>query len=147
MLFCDVLGKPFANKHTKLQITGKVVNDLVAEGRAALPYEYSALLAGCGSRITCHYPAVRAPRMRNAFVWDGRELIETLKQMHHDQTHWLGLLHTHPTAPPVPSAQDTANWHYPQLSFWILSFSGGQPQLQAYQWRDGRFHLYPYEQL
>lgn len=146
MMFSDVLGKPFANKHTKLQITGKVVNVLIAEGRAALPYEYTALLAGCGSRITRHYPAVHAPRMRNAFAWDGRELIETLKQIQKDQNHWLGLLHTHPAAPPVPSLQDTVNWHYPQLSFWILSFSSEQPELKAYQWRDGRFHLHPYEQ-
>jgi proteasome lid subunit RPN8/RPN11 len=72
-------------------------------------------------------------------------LIAALSRMHKEGHRWLGVLHTHPAAPPVPSSLDQTHWHYPQLSFWILSFSGEQPELRAYQWHSGRFQLRPFE--
>ncbi|MBO8163347.1 MAG: Mov34/MPN/PAD-1 family protein [Brevibacillus sp.] len=146
-MFPAVLGEPFANKHTKLQMEGKVVKRLVAEGREALPNEYTALLAGWGSRITRHHPASPAGGDRHSFRWSGPELIEALACIGQEGHCWLGVLHTHPSTAAIPSSVDAANWHYPQLSYWILSFSGQTPVLRAYQWVDGSFFLRPYEIL
>ncbi|UFJ39714.1 M67 family metallopeptidase [Brevibacillus humidisoli] len=144
-MFPDILGEPFANKHTKLQMEGKVAKQLIAQGRESLPYEYSALLGGNGSRITCHYPALQAERRRDSFHWNGPELIRALRHMQKGGNRWLGVLHTHPSGSAVPSSVDVHNWHYAQLSYWILSFSGDHPMLQAYQWVNGSFRLRPFE--
>jgi proteasome lid subunit RPN8/RPN11 len=143
----DLLGNPFRNKHTRLQIDGKVVKRLCADGREALPDEYSALLAGHGSVITHCFPHPPEGRYRHAFAWEGEILLRTLSAIREAGLQWLGVLHTHPATPPVPSAADRDGWHYPSLGYWILSFAGGHPDLRLYQMEDGRFHERDYDVL
>jgi proteasome lid subunit RPN8/RPN11 len=142
-----ILGEPFANKDTKLSIDGKVVKRLFSEGKEALPYEYSALLAGNGASITRHFPAPAAGLTMHSFAWDGPALFSALAAMHKEGTVWLGVLHTHPHSLPVPSQADIAGWHYPALSYWILSFPSGLPDLRVYQLAEGGFVRRAYEIL
>lgn len=144
-MFPDILGEPFANKDTKLSIDGKVVKRLFAEGKEALPNEYSALLAGDGAHITRHFPASPAGMTMHTFAWDGPALISALADMRKERAAWLGVLHTHPRSQPIPSRADLAGWHYPALSYWILSFPSGVPDLRVYQLADGRFIQREYE--
>jgi proteasome lid subunit RPN8/RPN11 len=143
-MFPGILGEPFANKDTKLSIDGKVVKRLFTEGKEALPYEYSALLAGNGTFITCHFPSSAGMTM-HSFTWDGPALFSALAAMRKEQAAWLGVLHTHPHSLPVPSQADIAGWHYPALSYWILSFPSGLPDLRVYQLTAGRFIQREYE--
>ncbi len=143
-MFPAVLGEPFASKDTKLLIDGKVVKRLVTEGREALPNEYSALLAGHGSHISHHWPAPRIGNEPHRFAWSGPALMEGLRFFHQAGLAWLGVIHTHPSTPPLPSPIDCDGWHYPSLSYWILSFAGREPELAVYQMVDGRFVTHPY---
>jgi proteasome lid subunit RPN8/RPN11 len=139
-MFPDVLGNPFANKNTRLCLDGKVEKRLLTEAKEAFPYEYSALLAGRGAAVT-HYVAMPAANhSRDSFHWDGPVLIHALRTIRKSGLQWLGVLHSHPRSPAVPSSADRAGWHYPELSYWILSLSGEAPDLRVYQWEDGDFH-------
>ncbi|MFM1653708.1 Mov34/MPN/PAD-1 family protein [Brevibacillus sp. B_LB10_24] len=136
----DILGQPFANKHIKLKLDGKVLKRLIAEGREALPYEYSALLAGRGATITCHFANVSETAATETFSWSGPALLTTLQLLRERELRWLGCVHTHPRTPAIPSAADHAGWHYPELSYWILSLARpDQPELKLYQMAGGRF--------
>jgi proteasome lid subunit RPN8/RPN11 len=133
------LGHPFANKNTRLSLGGKVAKRLLAEAQEAYPYEYSALLAGRGAAISSHFPLFSAQPATHRFQWDGASLLQALRHIGQDGLEWLGVLHTHPHSPPVPSQTDAQGWHYPQLSYWILSLHGSEPDLRVYQWQDDAF--------
>jgi proteasome lid subunit RPN8/RPN11 len=146
-VYPDIVGNPFANKHTKLQIDGKVVKRLYTEGQKAFPDEYSALLAGRGSFVTHCIPNCHDKRSRHSFAWEGPTLIKALRSIKEADLQWLGVIHTHPHTPPIPSPADAAGWHYPTLGFWILSFAGVARDLRLYQMEDGRFWERDYEVL
>ncbi|MFD2370401.1 Mov34/MPN/PAD-1 family protein [Brevibacillus sp. GCM10020057] len=140
----DWLGEPFASKNNKLSITRKVQKRLLAEAQEAFPYEYSALLTGRGAAITSHIPMTAAAPDKHAFAWDGPAFLRALAAIREANVQWLGVLHTHPHSPPIPSTRDVRGWHYPQLSYWIVGLADKEPQWRAYRWSDGAFAQIPY---
>jgi len=142
----DVLGEPFAAPSV-IRIDQQVVTQMIEAGRQTLPYEFSALLTGQGNRITglIRQPSETAALHR--FAWEGEALIRAMRQMHEAEQQWLGVVHTHPHTAPLPSAADLSGWHYPMLSYWILSFAEVEPALRCYRWQGTGFAAYPYEMV
>jgi len=138
-MFATVIGNPFEDKHTRIHIDAHVVKSLLAEGQEALPNEYSALLAGYRSTIVSAVAGTACEYSRQAFAWTGPEFFASLSQIQQQGLTWLGVVHTHPRSPAVPSPRDIRGWHYPALSYWILSFAASEPELCLYQWVDGAF--------
>lgn len=135
----NLLGEPFAFKNTRLCLSGKVEKRLLAEAQEAFPIEYSALLCGQGATITDHVAMPAWTSDEHSFSWDGPSFLRALRQIDASHLQWLGILHSHPHSPPVPSARDREGWHYPMLSYWILGLAAPAPQWRVYQWQDGRF--------
>lgn len=137
-MLADWLGEPFASKDNKLYLTRKVEKRLLREAKEAFPYEYSALLTGRDSTIT-GYVSMPLHHDKHAFAWDGPAFLGALQAIRQDEQQWLGVLHTHPHTPPLPSVHDHEGWHYPMLSYWILGLAADQPQWQLYEWTNGAF--------
>lgn len=140
----DWLGEPFAFKNNKLSLTRKVHKRLLAEAQEAFPYEYSAMLIGRGAAITDHIPMTSPTMDMHTFSWDGTAFLRALSIIRKANLQWLGILHTHPHTPPLPSLSDCNGWHYPSLSYWIVSLALSEPEWRAYQWKDGGFELRSY---
>lgn len=136
----ELLGEPFAFKNTKLSLDRKVAKNLLSEAQEALPYEYSALLCGQEATITQHIAMPTNTRDMHTFGWDGSSFIRALQSIQQSNLQWLGVLHTHPHTPPVPSRHDSAGWHYPTLSYWIVGMeTPATPLWRVYQWLNGSF--------
>ncbi|MGC5324765.1 Mov34/MPN/PAD-1 family protein [Brevibacillus sp. SYSU BS000544] len=135
----SVMGNPFRHQSDAIQIEKQVIERLFTEGREALPTEYTALLAGHGSRITTLYSAPPDDTDLHTFNWSGQALLDNLRKMKQDGVEWLGVVHTHPTAPPIPSSADKAGWHYPELSYWIASFMQNENALCCYKIVNNQF--------
>lgn len=141
----DLIGHPFAPAYKELTITREVIKRLFHDGKEALPYEFSALLAGQDAAITHCFANPGSQIAPHTFVWEGRPFIQALRLIQDAGLQWLGVVHTHPLTPPVPSARDLAGWHYPQLSYWIISLARQDcPRLQLFQLQGGRFVPRPY---
>lgn len=138
------LGEPFAFKDNKLCLARKVHKRLLAEAQEAFPYEYSALLTGRGTIITGHIPMSSAGKSLHTFTWDGAAFLKALTTIRESDLQWLGVLHSHPSSPPIPSRRDSDEWHYPSLSYWIVSLASSQPQWRVYQWQNGAFEARSY---
>jgi len=143
-MYENLLGNPFAFKDTRLCLAKKVAKRLLDEAQETFPREYSALLCGRDAAITHHIPMPAASSDLDSFSWEGPVFLKALRQIEQANLQWLGVLHTHPRTPPVPSARDVAGWHYPTLSYWIVSLAFAPPEWRLYQWRDGRFVQRPY---
>lgn len=60
--------------------------------------------------------------------------VEMLPYLMDSNNPVIGLFHSHPTAPPVPSEQDLQTLWHSIPTYWILSFQQLQhPELQLYQ--------------
>lgn len=143
-MYPNLLGNPFAFKDTRLCLTKKVAKRLLAEAQEALPCEYSALLCGRGATITAHIPMPASTASEHSFAWDGPSFLGALRQMHESGLEWLGVLHSHPATPPLPSQQDVEGWHYPTLSYWIVGLGTPVAQWKAYRWENHMFVEVPY---
>jgi proteasome lid subunit RPN8/RPN11 len=138
-MFPELFGEPFAFKNTKLYLARKVSKRLLAGAQEAFPYEFSALLTGQGATVTGYVPMPVSRLDKHAFSWDGAAFLQALREVRKSNVQWLGVLHTHPHSPPVPSTSDIRGWHYPALSYWILGLAGSTPEWRVYQWLDGAF--------
>ncbi|GED71343.1 hypothetical protein BRE01_50450 [Brevibacillus reuszeri] len=134
----DWMGEPFASKDNKLLLSRKVAKRLLHEAQEAFPYEYSALLTGCESAVT-DYISMPHSFDKHAFAWDGATFFQALNTIQKSKVQWLGVLHSHPHSPPLPSASDHKGWHYPMLSYWIIGLASEEPVLKLYQWKNGTF--------
>ena len=139
-MYIDLLGEPFASKDTRLSLTRKVQKQLLNEAHARWPYEYSALLYGREAAICGHLAMPASNHGRHSFSWDGPDFLQALKQIRQARMQWLGVLHSHPHTPPIPSSHDAAGWHYPSLSYWIIGMqTPATPLWRVYEWVDGEF--------
>lgn len=132
------LGEPFASKNSKIFLDRKVAKRLLYAAQEAFPYEYSALLIGKGATIT-DFISMPISADKHAFSWDGPTFFKSISDIRQRHLQWLGVLHTHPHTAPIPSARDVAGWHYPSLSYWIVSLALDVPDWRVYQWQDGGF--------
>lgn len=132
------LGEPFASKNSKIFLDRKVAKRLLYAAQEAFPYEYSALLIGKGATIT-DFISMPISADKHAFSWDGPTFFKAISDIRQHHLQWLGVLHTHPHTAPIPSARDVAGWHYPSLSYWIVSLALDVPDWRVYQWQDGGF--------
>jgi proteasome lid subunit RPN8/RPN11 len=138
-MYFAILGNAFADQDKKPAISQTVVKSLFARGQEALPIEYSALLAGVNNTIITYLPGERRDHTTLSFSWSGPALLAALSSMRTQGLIWLGVFHTHPRTPAIPSSADAGGWHYPSLGYWIMSLAEHEPRLALYQWTDGRF--------
>ena len=143
-MYTNLLGNPFAFKDTKLCLGKKVAKRLLDEAQETFPYEYSALLCGRGATITRHIAMPAGSPDLHSFSWEGPAFLQALRQIEESGLQWLGVLHTHPHTPPLPSERDAAGWHYPTLSYWIVGMASAVPEWRLYQWKHGQFVQRPY---
>ncbi|GAB7388799.1 hypothetical protein BSNK01_26370 [Bacillaceae bacterium] len=141
-----LLGQPFANGKRALGIEKRVLSEAIAFAKQAYPAEWTALLAGKDTRITRLLPITNASKERShSFRWQEDEFLRRLRQLYRWRLEWLGVIHSHPHSPPVPSRRDEENWHYHQLSYWIVSLRDGEaPVVALYRFKNETFVQCPY---
>jgi len=93
----------------------------------------------CGLLSGRHGCAETLWRMENtekspvAFAMDSRHILKVLQKMALKGESLVGIYHSHPTAPPLPSREDIAYAHYPEAAYLIVSLSSREPVLGCYR--------------
>jgi len=115
-----------------LSIWGPVVEQIHHYLRQQCPKEGCGILAGHGQEITHFFPIPNLDDSPHSFSFEPQAYLRTIRQLREQQLEWIGVVHSHPTTEPYPSARDIANWHYPEKSYWICSLKQGHCRLSAY---------------
>lgn len=139
-----LLGSPFSHVDQPILISKTLVSQLLEAAKQQLPYEFTALLGGHQNIITSFYPASSEVSSTDTFLLSPSIFFQSMAHMKEQHESWLGILHTHPLSPAVPSSLDIHGWHYPDLSYWILSFASEKPDLALYQIRQGHIQQHSY---
>ncbi len=132
---------------TYLSIHTSVVFQIQQHCLEQLPAEGCGILAGSGHIIDHFFPIPNLDDSPSSFQFEPHAYLNTVRHMRQEKLDWIGVVHSHPNAPPYPSARDLANWHYPEKSYWILSLQKDQYRLCAYQIKEGQITPLLYEVL
>jgi proteasome lid subunit RPN8/RPN11 len=105
------------------------------------PCEACGLVGGVGiqARRVVPLPNTAADPTRSYYA-DPAALARTLIEFDRDGLTLLGIYHSHPAGDPRPSNADIQLAHYPDSTYLIVGLRGHEPELGAWNIRNGRVH-------
>lgn len=123
-------------------ISYPVARQIADHARGQLPCEACGLLAGRDAQILAAHPMRNvADSPQTQFQLDPREQLQALKAIDQAQLDWIGVYHSHPRSPPIPSPSDIEQCADNGLLQLIVSLKGLKPQLKL--WRIDRDSAVP----
>lgn len=103
---------------------------MIEQARADAPLETCGLLAGRDGRVTRVLPVPNALHSPVAYQMDGQALVDAMMACDYEP---LGIYHSHPAGPPVPSSTDVAKAFYPDSVYVIISLAQEPPSVRAFR--------------
>ncbi len=117
-----------------VKIAYPVARQIAAQAAAAAPREACGLLAGQGEHISLALPIRNsASSPMTHFQLAASEQIKALKTIDAAGLTWIGVYHSHPASPPIPSPADIAATKDYRLLHLIVSLERAKPRLKL--WR------------
>ncbi|MBI3406675.1 MAG: M67 family metallopeptidase, partial [Acidobacteria bacterium] len=104
-----------------MRVLRHVIEQMLSEARANPEIECCGLLAGGGGVITRMLPATNGLASAAAYEIAPEELFRLFKQMRSEGWEHLGIYHSHPRGPNIPSPADVKRAYYPNAAYFILS--------------------------
>jgi len=136
-------GQAEATRPRSVTLPRAVEAVIVTHARADAPLECCGLLIGDASHI------VEARRMRNVsphpeqrYAIDPQEHFQAIRDARTRSWDVIGVYHSHPHSPAVPSPTDEAEG-FGEFVFLIVGLAAEPPDLGAWQWFDGNFSRIP----
>ena len=117
-----------------VRIAYSAARQIADHALSAAPSEACGLLAGARGRISRALPlgnAADSPEAR--FRFDPNEQLAALKTIDGAGLDWIGVYHSHPNAPPIPSPEDIESAADSSLLHLIVSLERAKPRLKL--WR------------
>ena len=93
---------------------------MVDHVRRHLPEEACGLLGGPPGQVEAIYPVDNVLHSPVAYEMDARAQVEAMVELEAQGWDVVGIFHSHPAGPPVPSTTDVAQAYYPESVYVIL---------------------------
>lgn len=105
-----------------LQLPATLEASLLAHALASPTVEVCGLLGGAGPRALSHYTVTNAaPEPATSFFMAPRAQLQAMRSMRHRGEVLVGIYHSHPASPALPSARDLEFAAYPGVAYLIVS--------------------------
>ncbi|WP_268745118.1 M67 family metallopeptidase [Cytobacillus firmus] len=115
----------------------KLYFQMLGHGEKELPYEACGLLSGSKDSIKTVWKAINNQRKRNSFEINEAQFTSILAGIEEKEECFVGIYHSHPTAPPVPSRDDICH-AIPEKAYIIISYAKKKPILKCYKINNGK---------
>ena len=116
-----------------VRIRKQIVERMVGEAKRTPAEECCGLLAGREGEITEIFPATNALASATEFEIAPEELFRIFRAMRETGLEHLGIYHSHPQGPEVPSPRDVAQAFYPEAAYFVI-----WKEVRAFAIRDGK---------
>ena len=121
----------------RLLIPRPVLAAMTAHAAAELPNECCGLLGGAAPadgviRVSAAAPVVNAAASPVEYESEPRSILAAVKRFRAEGLEVVGVYHSHPTAPPVPSRADLARNYWGHVAHVIISLQSAQPEVRAW---------------
>ena len=113
-------------------------DDILAHARAEAPKEACGLVAGRNARATRVIRCTNAhPAAVTRYTIDPREQLRAFRDMEANGEDLVAIYHSHPATRAYPSPTDRAEAHYPEAVYVLVSLRDTDPDLRAFEIKDG----------
>lgn len=116
-----------------LVIPKKIIDALIAHGRAGFPLETCGILGGKDGVVSEFYPMTNIDQSREHFMMEPKEQFAVVKDLRAKGKVMLAVYHSHPDTPARPSKEDIRLALTPGVSTVILSLAGPEPVLKSFR--------------
>src|SRR6478672_10397739 len=121
-----------------MKIPRPLYDQMVSHARADAPNECCGMVASSNGEAVKVYPAANAAASPLRYEIDGAEQYRIQMDID-DAGHDLGAIyHSHTRSKPYPSQTDINLAFYPEALYVIVGLAGEEPEVRAFQIRDGR---------
>jgi len=121
-----------------MKLSKALYDEMVEHARAEAPNECCGMVATSNGEAVKVYPAVNAAASPLRYEIDGAEQYRIQMDID-DAGHDLGAIyHSHTRSKPYPSQTDINLAFYPEALYVIVGLAGEEPEVRAFQIRDGR---------
>jgi proteasome lid subunit RPN8/RPN11 len=120
-----------------VRVRSQVLEDVAAHARDEAPLECCGLLIGVPDRIDAALRAHNLLVSPTRFELDPVDHFDAIRRARESGLAVVGVYHSHPASPPVPSPRDVAEASYPDFLYLIAGLPGGE--VRAYRIAGGNF--------
>ena len=121
-----------------MKLSRALYDEMVEHARAEAPNECCGMVASRNGEAVKVYRAVNAAASPLRYEIDGAEQYRIQMDID-DAGHDLGAIyHSHTRSKPYPSQTDINLAFYPEALYVIVGLAGDEPEVRAFQIRDGR---------
>ena len=115
-------------------IKKKDYNKLVEYSKQELPNEACAIMAGKNNSIFKVYLTKNIQKKPDSFLMAPEEQFKVIKDIRKEKLKMLGIFHSHPDSPAMPSIRDISMAFYPEVVYFILSLEDSDnPLLKGFR--------------
>ena len=122
-----------------IEIEQRILEGMIDHAQAEYPLECCGLFSGVDPLIDAVTPTDNLRRSRCEFFIVPKDLFAFLRRVRSESKHFLGIYHSHISSPAFPSERDIAEFHYHDVSYWIISLEEPSPDVRCFVWRESGF--------
>ena len=112
--------------------------EMIAHAQKEAPLEACGILAGKEDRVAKLYRARNADRSPMSYRLEPEEQYRIFTDIEEKGWDILGIYHSHPTSPAVPSGIDLKQAYYPEAVYFVVSLADPtQPHVRAFKIVEG----------
>ncbi|MGM0843807.1 MAG: M67 family metallopeptidase [Bacillota bacterium] len=121
-----------ANSAPACFLLKEAYDEMILHCIQASPFEACGLLSGRGKNCETVWKMKNVERSVDSFAMDLDEMDRTFSAMKEANHTFNGIYHSHPSAPPIPSAEDIQYAVYPHAFYFIVSLKEPKPEAACY---------------
>ena len=107
-------------------------------------FERCGLIGGRGEQAFTFYPTANiAEDAASRYLIDPKDQLSAFKSMRANREELLGIVHSHPNSPPLPSPTDVALATYPGVAYLILSLRKPTEEYACFLFKGTGFRKLP----
>ncbi len=117
-----------------LELKKQHLEEMIAHARVEMPLEACGILAGRNGCAVRLYRASNADRSCVSYRLEPEEQYRIFMDIEKEGLEMLGIYHSHPTSPAVPSETDLKQAYYPEAIYLVVSLADPElPQVRAFR--------------
>ena len=121
-----------------MRISAQLYDEIVAHAQADAPNECCGMIASRDGDAVKVYPATNAAASPLRYEIDGAEQYRIQTEIDDSDLDLGAIYHSHTRSAPYPSQTDINLAFYPNALYVIVGLAGAQPEVKAYEIRDGQ---------
>jgi proteasome lid subunit RPN8/RPN11 len=122
-----------------LRLSPAQYQSVIDHARDCKPEEACGILAGdSDGRVTRVFLMENAEHSDVFYVMDSAEQFKVFDEIEREGLELVGIFHSHPHSPPLPSAEDMELAFYPEAFYLIVSLMGEEPEARVFRIAEGK---------